>query len=100
MVRGPTDQCAARHRADRVAATFVWLRVSVRAARSRVDRRGDVALPLLLDRARRVPALRTARDWLDRLGLDGLGQRRSGELSGGQAQRVALARGLIGKPRV
>ena len=60
----------------------------------------NVALPLLLDGSRRAAALLSAREWLDRLGLGGLGQRRSGELSGGQAQRVALARGLITKPRV
>jgi putative ABC transport system ATP-binding protein len=60
----------------------------------------NVALPLLLSGSRRAAALTDARTWFERLGLDGLEQRRSGELSGGQAQRVALARGLVGRPEV
>ncbi len=60
----------------------------------------NVALPLLLNGIRRKPAVDAARVWLARLGLDQVGARRSGELSGGQAQRVALARGLVTKPRV
>ena len=60
----------------------------------------NVALPLLLGGVRRTAALREARPWFGQLGLDGLEQRRSGELSGGQAQRVALARGLIGRPEI
>lgn len=60
----------------------------------------NVALPLLLSGTRRAAALAEARPWFPRLGLDGLELRRSGELSGGQAQRVALARGLVARPRV
>jgi putative ABC transport system ATP-binding protein len=60
----------------------------------------NVALPLLLSGVRRGQALAEARPWFARLGLDGLGHRRSGELSGGQAQRVALARGLVARPEV
>ena len=41
-----------------------------------------------------------ARPWFARLDLDGLESRRSGELSGGQAQRVAVARGLVTNPTV
>ena len=60
----------------------------------------NVALPLLLAGTRRAAALTEARMWFARLALDGLEGRRSGELSGGQAQRVALARGLIARPAV
>jgi putative ABC transport system ATP-binding protein len=58
----------------------------------------NVALPLLLNRIGHKTAYARAETWLSRLGLDGLGERRTGELSGGQAQRVALARALIAEP--
>jgi putative ABC transport system ATP-binding protein len=60
----------------------------------------NVALPLLLAGVRRAEALTKARAWFGRLNLDGLERRRSGELSGGEAQRVALARGLVARPRI
>jgi putative ABC transport system ATP-binding protein len=60
----------------------------------------NIALPLLLGGRRRAAALAEARPWFARLGLDGLERRRSGELSGGQAQRVALGRGLVARPDV
>jgi putative ABC transport system ATP-binding protein len=60
----------------------------------------NVALPLLLGGIRRAEALTRARPWFEPLGLEGTERRRSGELSGGQAQRVALARGLVADPEV
>jgi putative ABC transport system ATP-binding protein len=60
----------------------------------------NVALPLLLGGLKRSEALRRAKEWFVRLQLEGLEGRRSGELSGGQAQRVALARGLVARPKV
>jgi putative ABC transport system ATP-binding protein len=60
----------------------------------------NIALPLLLNRTGRKAAYAKAASWLPRLGLDGLGGRRTGELSGGQAQRVALARALVAGPKV
>jgi putative ABC transport system ATP-binding protein len=60
----------------------------------------NVALPLLLSGVSRSLAMVRAHEWFARLDLAGLEERRSGELSGGQAQRVALARGLVMHPRV
>ncbi len=60
----------------------------------------NIALPLLLKGLGRSEALAQARVWIERLELDGLQGRRSGELSGGQVQRVALGRGLVAGPQV
>jgi putative ABC transport system ATP-binding protein len=60
----------------------------------------NIALPLLLGGMRRSQALAEARSWFERLELDGMERHRSGEMSGGQAQRVALARGLVTQPEV
>jgi putative ABC transport system ATP-binding protein len=60
----------------------------------------NVALPLRLNGAPRKQAERTALDWMKRLEVDDLGKKRPGEVSGGQGQRVAVARSLVTNPRV
>ncbi len=60
----------------------------------------NVALPLLLAGARRRPAQAAARKWLARFGVEQLADQRPSEMSGGQSQRVAVARALVGEPAV
>ena len=60
----------------------------------------NVALPLLLGGTPRTDALAAAGVWFQRLDLEGMEDHRTGEMSGGQAQRVALARGLVAQPDV
>ena len=60
----------------------------------------NVALPLLLQGRGRTEAMAKARLALDRLDLGELAAKLPEELSGGQAQRVAVARVLAGEPRL
>jgi putative ABC transport system ATP-binding protein len=60
----------------------------------------NVALPLQLTGIRRRPADQRAREMLDLLGIADCAERRTGEVSGGQAQRAAVARALVHEPAV
>ncbi|MFE4699589.1 ABC transporter ATP-binding protein [Streptomyces sp. NPDC056738] len=60
----------------------------------------NVALPLRLNGTGRKEAERAALSWMERLEVDDLKGKRPGEVSGGQGQRVAVARSLVTSPRV
>jgi putative ABC transport system ATP-binding protein len=65
-----------------------------------LDVNENVALPLLLAGTAAAEARERAIAALREVGLDGLGARLPEELSGGQAQRVAVARTLAVEPRL
>ncbi|ALO10786.1 Putative ABC transporter ATP-binding protein [Streptomyces venezuelae] len=60
----------------------------------------NVALPLRLNGEKRKSAEARAVEWLARLEVDDTAAKRPGEISGGQGQRVAVARALVTSPRV
>ncbi|MFF3381048.1 ABC transporter ATP-binding protein [Streptomyces sp. NPDC002680] len=60
----------------------------------------NTALPLRLAGVRKRPALKAAAEVLDRLGIADLRERRPSQVSGGQSQRVAVARALVHRPAV
>ena len=60
----------------------------------------NVALPLLLESHDRPAAMTAARSWLNRLNVRHLAEALPGDLSGGEAQRAALARALVTGPQI
>src|SRR6266404_2514116 len=60
----------------------------------------NVAMPLLLRGEGFSPSMTPARKWLAEVGLQDRAEHRAGELSGGEQQRVAIARELVTRPDV
>jgi len=60
----------------------------------------NVALPLLLAGRPRKEAVVESEGWLERLSVDEVAGHLPGEVSAGQAQRAAVARALVHRPRV
>jgi lipoprotein-releasing system ATP-binding protein len=60
----------------------------------------NVALPLLARGKSKKEAMQEALHWLDEVGLADRSTHRAGELSGGEQQRVSIARALVTKPKL
>jgi putative ABC transport system ATP-binding protein len=60
----------------------------------------NVALPLDLLGMREPDRSRRAHAMLEAVGIDALSERQARELSGGEVQRIAIARALVHQPRV
>jgi len=60
----------------------------------------NVMMPLMVRGEPHEPVRRSAMERLEEVGLENRATHRAGELSGGEQQRVVLARALVGGPRV
>ena len=89
------EDALARHRSKRVGMVFQAFNL---LPRFRVV--DNVALPLAFSGVPTAERLRRARAMLDRLGMTARADHRSNELSGGELQRAAIARALIGDPTI
>ncbi|MFN3528129.1 MAG: ABC transporter ATP-binding protein, partial [Candidatus Altarchaeaceae archaeon] len=60
----------------------------------------NVALPMLFNHISKSDALKRARELLKKVGLEGKEKNKPMELSGGQQQKVAIARALANNPEI
>jgi len=90
-----SDRARTRHRAERMGFVFQSFNlIPVLSAEENVE------LPLLVTGCAPKLARERAREMLDRVGLADRGSHRPGELSGGEQQRVTVARALVAQPAI
>ena len=90
-----SDAKRTRHRAERMGFIFqAFNLISVFTAAENVE------LPLLLAGRTPADARRRAEETLERVGLGHRKNHRPNELSGGEQQRVTIARALAGRPAI
>ncbi|TMG52390.1 MAG: ATP-binding cassette domain-containing protein, partial [Chloroflexi bacterium] len=89
------EEALARHRSKRVGMVFQAFNL---LPRYRVVE--NVALPLAFAGIGRAERLARARALLERLGMSARAEHRTNELSGGELQRAAIARALVGEPAI
>ena len=90
-----SDKKRTAHRAARMG--FVFQSFNLIPVLSAAE---NVELPLLASGTKAAVARTRSLDLLSRVGLDDRGNHRPGELSGGEQQRVAVARALVTEPAV
>jgi putative ABC transport system ATP-binding protein len=89
------EEALARHRSKRVGMVFQAFNL---LPRFRVV--DNVALPLAFSGVPAAERTARARAMLERLGMTSRAEHRTNELSGGELQRAAVARALIGEPAI
>jgi len=90
---GMSDAERTRHRAQRMG--FIFQAFNLIPVLSAAE---NVELPLLVTGVAPKVARERSHEMLDRVGLANRGHHRPGELSGGEQQRVTVARALVAQP--
>ena len=79
------------------AVGFVWQRHHLMPDFTAIE---NVAMPLFVRGESPATAFREAKVLLEEVGLGDCGERKAGQLSGGEQQRVAIARALANRPQL
>lgn len=95
LIKGLTERSAASYRNRFVG--FVFQSFNLLPFKTALE---NVALPLYYQGVSRRRRNAIAMQYLERVGLRDWAEHRPSEMSGGQKQRVAIARSLVGKPRM